>query len=1034
MAYSDIENNYQKQLEFRELEDVPKFQDYVYWSQFDKLQPTVTQLFVKRYVTPTTQVSRILLKMGTGTGKTLTSLLVAQTFNKLTKQYYDVIGRKYSSIIIGFSREVYRRELLKYPELGIITADEKNKLINLFREAKEADGEIRDKLFQQRKSLLLKIKKRISSPNHEGFYQFFGYKELFNSLFISELDSDVSSENVYKKYKNNEIKINNLILKQFEKSYIICDEIHMVYNSEELNNYGIAIQFILDYYKDNITALFLSATIINNNKRELIDIANLIKDYKTPHFESNKYFGNKSVSLQPIFDEFVGKVVFLEENTSDYPDLYYMGKNLKMTGKKDYIKFTECKMTPLHETTYQAANLYSEKTNNNIIHDMIVPNPDYSAKDILEWNPDHPNFKNRNMEVIGMFDVREIKEKLFGASQDWKKKIGISISIEKDYFIMSGTWLKYENLKIYSQKGVEFLNIIRKELKENPLIKILVYHHYVVGSGIITIEEILNQNGFCIYGESPNMDTYSSEVFITRKEWIKQYPTKEFYPAQVMTLKKNVGENQQNMYIDNYNDNTNKFGKYAKIFMGAQKIQQSVDFKAVRVFIIYNFTINIPKYIQIKGRGVRNGALSMLPADQRNIRLYTLLSTSSVNNKENTIEYRRYKKKLLEYEEIQLIEKKINKYAINNYINKTGKFDSVDPLGALSFNIPKVKSEINTSTYFDYEHYQYVFQLINNLIKRAFISNPVWTKEQLWDYIRLNPASNINFRLQNYEKFYYKLYQYVLYNLLYINNPVNIKLSLYDIMNNQINRFHLDGFSYQSVDKVIINRDKYYILVPLDKYKNINTNHYSFLQKYEKNYFSEYQIEINKSKDLIIMNLDEFLNENIGNPILPYLFLVYFSTDEHYRILRLHIEGQIEIPKKVFNLYKKLKLAGNNWFVDYDTRNEYQDGKWEQFNKTNYSGNENDILIGIIGDKYFKLKKPENKIASDQRKKQKGLNCKTNKKKSLIAYYKKLNMVIPSKKRVTNMCDQILVKLIDMEIVSRNSKDGLKYVYTYDEI
>ncbi len=94
------------------------------------------------------------------------------------------------------------------------------------------------------------------------------------------------------------ITINLPFLELFKDSFIICDEIHNVYNSQTLNNYGNALKYILYYYKNtNLKLLLLSATPINNKPTEVIDLLNiLIPQDKIKNF-NNKYFDRDSYTL-----------------------------------------------------------------------------------------------------------------------------------------------------------------------------------------------------------------------------------------------------------------------------------------------------------------------------------------------------------------------------------------------------------------------------------------------------------------------------------------------------------------------------------------------------------------------------------------------------------------------------------------------------------------------------------------------------------------------------------------------------------------
>ena len=87
----------------------------------------------------------------------------------------------------------------------------------------------------------------------------------------------MTEDEIIASLKDGSIKLNQTLLTRFKNSMLICDEIHDTYNSLKKNNWGIAIQIIM-YYYPNLKTLFLSATPINNDPSEIVDICN----YKNP--------------------------------------------------------------------------------------------------------------------------------------------------------------------------------------------------------------------------------------------------------------------------------------------------------------------------------------------------------------------------------------------------------------------------------------------------------------------------------------------------------------------------------------------------------------------------------------------------------------------------------------------------------------------------------------------------------------------------------------------------------------------------------
>lgn len=1012
-------------LEFRELRSRSKFNEYENFIPFNKLQYSVTQLFANRHVNPYDENCRTLFKMGTGAGKTLASLTISKSFSDVSRVTYNSYGKQNSIFILGYSKQVYIREFFKFPELGVITRSEILELLSMEKKLRTAYGDYKENLEQSYRGLKNKIKKRITDPEEGGFYKLIGYRELYNGIFIADRPEGTTAANVYERYKNGEILVNQTLLDSFADSLVICDEVHMIYNSKEMNNYGLAIQLIIDHHKNRIHAVYLSATIISNDKREIVDIANLMRDPYSPTFVSEDYFRGESVGdLQPIYDAFKGKVIFLEENNKDYPDFHFIGKEIKGI---DFLKFTECIMTPLHEHTYAKAGLFDTKTNNNMIHDLVVPNPDFSLEEHLRWDPSHPEFDKRNMDMVGLFDSVEVKQRLMTAPAAWKKEMGIEITVAKEGgYIIGGSWLKYDRVKIFSKKAQKFLDILKFELERDPLIKMLVFHPYVMGSGITMIGELLSQNGYCHYHSSSRSDTFSSELYITKREWQEKYPNKTFHPAKFFTLSKDVSKQKETRVIDEYNAVDNKYGKNIKLFLGSQKIKQSCDFKDIQLVFIWHYLTNIPELRQLIGRAVRTNSMIALPKNKRLVRFYTFMSASATGRR--TIENKKYKKKVEEFKIIQEIELNINKHAVNNFLHKKD-FEKSSELGALSFSIDKRVATPHKKTYFDFEWYNYATELISMLIKRAFIANPVWTHEDLWLFVSTNKAVNVDMEM---DTLYKELFNYVLSRILFVKsvNITNMSMDLFDIANVRIDRYHVAGVTRRCVEKAITQIGRYFVLCPVDEYGNIELYQYSFLKKNQLEYTRKYDIKVTE----VDLNLETIVKQFLKSDKHKYFFLLALTEKEHYIAMKTYIETKNVLTKELFSVYEDLKIAGKSWYLDKGGINKLENGQWERYPKdVKEEVIENNAAVGIVDSKVFKMRDANSYKDADKRKNQRGMTCTMNKKEKLNYYHKSLGLKLKSKNSVPCLCTSLFLQIVDLEIAARRSKKKLKYLYTFEE-
>ena len=186
------------------------------------------QIFIENLINPNTPYKRILLLWDTGIGKTIASLLSAMKFIENFRLESESGNKEVGSVfIIGFSKKVFMNDLLRFPEFGFLSRDEKTELERLKKIS--LSGSIKD--IEYYKEKMIKIKKRLTNRKGNGFFKFYGYKEFVNRIFIQNKRSDLTNmteEQIKEALDNGTIKYNEELLNEFKNSLIICDEIHNV--------------------------------------------------------------------------------------------------------------------------------------------------------------------------------------------------------------------------------------------------------------------------------------------------------------------------------------------------------------------------------------------------------------------------------------------------------------------------------------------------------------------------------------------------------------------------------------------------------------------------------------------------------------------------------------------------------------------------------------------------------------------------------------------------------------------------------------
>jgi len=798
------------------------------------------QEFIANFQNPNTEFTRLLVKWDPGLGKTIGALNVAMSFldyyRRETEMGIEDVG---SIFVLGFSKHIFKKDLLRFPSFGFITHEEIRKFEQLRLQAEQGSSFDAERLHE----FSVRIHKRFSNRKRNGFFKFMGYKEFVNKIFVFSSNAkkrrslhQMSETEILAALKSGEMNFNRELIDSFKNSLVICDEVHNIYNSSEKNNWGIAIQAVLDS-QPTARAVFLSATPIINMPSECIDLANLLltdgkRVNKRDFFNSNEEL--LPGALEKLQDIFKGRVSYARnQNPKLFPARIIVGEKVPNI---PYLRFIRCPMSEYHAATYNKVFNGSLSQDAQYLSDFCLPNPDYDT------------------EKLGMFQTELVKQKLKRATQKWKDHNSIDYQDE----LITGEFMQLPGLSKYSAKYATAMKDIRYLLQHDQG-KMLVYHNNVHMSGVLFIQEMLKQNGFIDETSSPNENTLcqicgrekrfhkngiaianikpmmspeiedegtvegghdsdsdsssddlisNTKSLISKKsdkyfgniipledhesievtgghaDWVhqtidevkikKEMTTKfnnphEFTPARFMMAHSRIDHNQVKKSIDAFNSPANTEGRRCAIMVGAKKIKESYDFKAIRNLLVLGKPDNIPILIQIIGRAIRSGSHNALPPDQRKV--YVRIYTSCLPEKvlvvdENGIKHsiykmsyeeERYKEKIKSYITIQKIERVMHENAIDAIANRSIIFSKDEiaqkdklksQLGTLWFEpaIDEKKFEnlsistLNSDT-FDVYYAKNEVNLTTMLIKRLFIeSQTVWSYAQLYDAVKNPPA------------------------------------------------------------------------------------------------------------------------------------------------------------------------------------------------------------------------------------------------------------------------------------------------------
>lgn len=997
----------------------------------NKLILSSYQSFINSFISVHDDHNRLLLNFTTGAGKTITALYTAKKFLEANKEN--------KVIVLGFTKYIFRDELARHIDFGILSEDE----IKQFNKDRS------------NVSLIMKINKAIQDKN----IYFFGYQEFFNKLFITNgiTVAEMPKNELIKLISEGKIQVDLQILRLFKRSLIICDEFHNLYNSIEQNNWGSAIEFVLDYYmsdrikKDDplgynsIKLLLLSATPITHNAIEIIYVLNMLND-KEKVKRSDLFNGLKlKESAESLIKRLsYGKISYINTNNSaNFPSKEFIGERIKNI---DHIKLVRCEMGYYYYNTYkflaqQKIDRIPSKTdkisyinyleseeikrelelykinlslNNKFFMDYVIPNPEN--------------------EEIGLYDAVESKKIIKDANSEWKNKIGIDINKNGT---LIGDWIDYKNIQTYSPKYYELLTYLFDIIK-NKRGKVMIFHPYIVYSGTYFISEVLKQNGIIEYEDEENDSTICTLCGIKKIDHQNNNSDHDFKPTKFMLVHGDINKRVIGNMIDRYNLPDNSNGDDIRILVGSNIIKDSFTIKDTQHLFIMHIPVSISIMTQIIGRVVRNNSHENLPVDKRHVNIYLLVNCFAEPNKNIlTFEEMYYKKKINDYILIDYINNILVNNAVDYHINK--EINNFNNAIFETINYDNKHTKINIKNIDSLNPYfqQKEIDIIKYMIKRIFIE-----KYHIWKYSDLlNEIYNFPYRVEINPKYILESNFIIALNeltfkknnLVFQNETLNFGEAL--LNNNTNDIIFLD----KSNNKVIIlNKNDIYYLSLYEKRNNVNF----MIEPYNNISIEKKRININSilssieiDYSIILSKMNNMLLKNL-NPIYNMAYILQKNT------LRYIIENPSshELYKPIISIYnrygyfiyKNKKIIGH--CLDTDYHNLYIDNTWTKEKvqiktKINKSG-----IIGfhslVNGNISFKIIDYDSvNDSKDKRKIITGTSCINIELQKLEEIFKRLG----TKKSEERQKNKIIV-CTNLENIILDKKDIFYNLYNYSKM
>lgn len=595
------------------------------------------QQFIRNFLSFQTPYNSLLLYHGLGSGKTCSAIGVAEEM----RDYMNQIGTSQRIIIVASPnvQDNFRLQLFDESKLKLVDGLWSIKSCTGNKFLKEINpmgmkGLTKEKIVSQ-------IKQLINSS-----YLFLGYIEFAN--YISK------KANITGESKNKDLSISNKLKKVFRNRLIIIDEVHNIRITDDNKDKRVAQElFKLVKTVDNLRFLFLSATPLYNNYKEIIWLINImnLNDRRGTIEVKDVFDSNGNFRINEAGDE-IGKELLMRKATgyisyvrgdNPYTFPYRIWPNefapekaireivyplIQLNGKRivNQIEYISLYITHLGEYQSRGYNYILNKIKENELSksETIFENMDSLGYILLQRPIEALNiiYPNTNLDVDVGIEINTSVKELVG-----KSGLNNIMSYTESNNPPSRTNFEYKDTKyghIFSPNEIGKYSSKIKEICNNILNSdgvILIYSQYLDG-GLVPIALALEEMGITRHGSVKSLFKTPPITNLDLMTYKNEKSKNSISAKYVMiTGDKMLSPNTKNdIMACTQDDNVN--GHKVKVVLISQTGTEGLDLKFIRQVHILEPWYNMSRIEQIIGRAVRNCSHIRLPYEKRNVEIF----------------------------------------------------------------------------------------------------------------------------------------------------------------------------------------------------------------------------------------------------------------------------------------------------------------------------------------------------------------------------------------------------------------------------
>ena len=577
------------------------------------------QKLIKGYLSHNTYYNGLLIFHGTGTGKTCSSITIAESYKTLvaknSKKVLVILSKSVKSNFIHEIHDVARgynqctgSDYLNYDFFSSMDKKKKNvlSLIDKYYDLMTF-GKFRNEIIKELETYgINKYQFNQSIPA-----KLIKWIDLIFSNRVIIVD-EVHNLKKYKTYSEEEIT-----LEKYDDDDELTSE-NSVKKIKDFKPYD-ALELILKYSR-NVKLVMLSATPMYHKPREIISLFNLLlinDDYD--RIDVSDIFENDNIkdeearnTLRIISQGYVSYVrtenpyTFAKRN---YPDsesihsfvnkkieklkqIYKIRRTIRNDNYSDTIKVIPCEMSEKHDKFYKKRIL---------------------AGDMLTKLIQYGNY--------GVTDVDKISENKLKLPELENTKTSISCKLGKLinnilFNVSNGTYFIFS---YYIKHGTQ---VLAQALLANGISLVVVN-----SNGKIVLADSKTIKG--LLGHSFNQPTKDQQICYKDGKKRSEYKDNihEFKPMTFVCIIGKIEETVRDNIISAFNSESNKYGSDIKIMLGSSVFKEGISLLNVRQIHILEPWHNRSRIEQVIGRGIRHCSHRQLLPSERNVNIYQYIST-----------------------------------------------------------------------------------------------------------------------------------------------------------------------------------------------------------------------------------------------------------------------------------------------------------------------------------------------------------------------------------------------------------------------